>query len=169
MSNPSTLQTISQFFVLIGIIITGISSFTSYHFGKKADELKEKVSQQEITQSQIDRQDLKNMLEPFVDFAQSKFPHINQSDALKKLADEFRNLEEKTNIISEKTNILTDKTTSLENRISYYSLKSDEIKEIANVLKSYKNIKVSLYRENNPDIVPFVNNLIELLLKVDGP
>ena len=40
--NPGTLQTICQIFIVVGIIVTGIASFGSYYYGKKATTIENK-------------------------------------------------------------------------------------------------------------------------------
>ena len=50
--NPNFLQTVCQYVVAIGIILTAIGGLGSYYYGKKVDELK-KVTTTPITQNKI--------------------------------------------------------------------------------------------------------------------
>jgi len=54
---PGTLQTIFQIIILVGIIITGIGGFGSYHYGKKATAIKNEKQQenQQATNSKLDK------------------------------------------------------------------------------------------------------------------
>ena len=55
--NPGTLQTVFQIIMLVGIIVTGIGGFGSYHYGKKSTAIqneKQKENQQTTT-SKLDK------------------------------------------------------------------------------------------------------------------
>ena len=44
--NPGTLQTVFQIITLVGIIVTGIGGFGSYHYGKKATAIQNDKQQE---------------------------------------------------------------------------------------------------------------------------
>lgn len=154
----SSLQNLSQVLILIGIVITGLGGFGSYYFGKRNDGLKDKQTEQEINAAKEDRQELKEMLEPFIEYARVKYPENSDSTALSSLAEELKDLGQETKAIKEKTN-------ELENKISFYSLTTTDINEIAQVLSGYESIQISIYRESNPDVHPFVEQLKEVFNK----
>ncbi len=53
---PGTLQTVCQIIFAVGIIVTGLAGFGSYHYGKKASEVENK-KQQEKQQTIISKLD----------------------------------------------------------------------------------------------------------------
>lgn len=50
--SPEKLQTICQIIIFVGIIITAAGGYGSFHFGKKANKVKEQLSQQQNEQNE---------------------------------------------------------------------------------------------------------------------
>ena len=83
--NVETLQTLSQIFILLGIVATAAGGFGSYYFGKKA-ELGRRAELQTSLRS------LEEKLEPFVDLARQARPDADQDTALAGLREDIEKL-----------------------------------------------------------------------------
>jgi len=150
--NPNYLQTFSQILILIGVIFTAAGGFGSYYFGKKVDSEKELKAETELTIAKNERKELKDILQPFIVYAKEKYPNESDSSSLLKLSEDIKDLEKKTTEIN-------DKTLALEKKVAIWSLNGEQIKTISTELRKYENIDVIIYRENSPELEPFIDDL----------
>ena len=127
MINPSSLQNISQLLILIGIIATALGGFGSYYFGKKSDATREKEAQTELSEAKQERKELKDMLEPFITYAQEKYPNEADSSALSMLADDIKNLKQQTEDLKKKTD-------EVEKKVKIWRLTNEQIEIISKQL-----------------------------------
>lgn len=149
--NPSTLQTLSQIIIAVGVALTALGGFGSYYYGKIKETRKDEQAQEEIDDAKRERKEIYDLLEPFTEIANQKFPDETDSTALSKLASELSNLKKKTK--------------ELEKRITPPKLSSvNKIKLIKNLTK-YSKINVILRRENSPSLIPFIDDLVEVFEK----
>ncbi len=90
-------QNLSNLFILIGVLLTALGGYGSYHFGKKSDKQKEnsnEVVSQQLT-GKVDsllkgNSELKEQLLPFQEFAKNLYPSETNEKALKKLQEELQ-------------------------------------------------------------------------------
>ena len=59
-----TLQTISQFTILIGFVMMALGGFGSYHFGKKAEKTRQQETQNSFDKLLTQNQELNVQLKP---------------------------------------------------------------------------------------------------------
>jgi tetratricopeptide (TPR) repeat protein len=109
--NPSTLQTISQIGVVVGIILTGLGGFGAYYYGKVLDEQKDKAGSTKEQQLRADisklltgNELLQGRLEPFEKLAKQLHPSLDQEDALGKLHEELAHLDQRTGALQQQIN-----------------------------------------------------------------
>ncbi len=90
--NPQTVHTIFQWIVAGGILLTAVGGIGSLRYGKKVDIIKEQQSQATIDQATAERVELKELLEPFVDYAKQQFPNEDIERALDMLASQLKDV-----------------------------------------------------------------------------
>ena len=92
--NAESLQTMFQVMVVIGITLTALGGFGSYHFGKKSGDARAREFQQSVDELLTRSQTLEDKLEPFHELAQTARPDLDQDAALDSLRQEIEQLRE---------------------------------------------------------------------------
>ena len=92
--NPNTLQTICQWVVALGVVMTAFGGLGSFYYAKKVEKIKVQEAHQELAKAGTERAELKSLLEPFVNYAKQRFPEQDTKEALEKLAGELKDLQQ---------------------------------------------------------------------------
>ena len=89
---------------IIGLVLIGLGTyFTIFGQGKKNDQQNKILREQNeensdaLAKASKERTELKETLEPFVDYAREKFPDENINTALEKLGNELQNIRKDVN------------------------------------------------------------------------
>lgn len=106
--NPSTLQTISQIGVGVGLTLAAIGGFGAYHYGRIVEALKESEAstreqklQSDITKLLEGNEALQRRLEPFEATARELHPSLTKEDALERLREELEHLDKRTGMLQQ--------------------------------------------------------------------
>ena len=132
-----TLQTWSQIFILVGILLTGLGGFGAYHYGKKIETQKDgqnSVKEKELNskiENLIDgnnilvksNDDLKKQLKPFEVLIDKFYPNQEKDKAIENLTREMENLKSKSK--------------ELENKIKGREISESQRGELLSKLKSF--------------------------------
>lgn len=98
-----SLQTLFQFILIAGVILTAIGGFGTLHFSKINNELRNISHQYEV--NELNKKNdtltqgnlaLKEKLEPFYNLAHNMYPAIPTDNALERLANEIVQIKEDT-------------------------------------------------------------------------
>ena len=92
--SAESLQTLSQVAIVIGVLVTALGSFGSYHFGKKAENARNQELQSSVNELLTRSQTLEEKLEPFQELAQRARPDLDQDAALDSLRQDIERLRE---------------------------------------------------------------------------
>jgi len=92
--NPQTLLTTSHIIILIGVVLTGLGGFGTYHFGKKVDEVKESDAARLNAQIKA----LSTQLDSFEDIALKLYPNLSRDEAIEKLKINYEQLQKEIDL-----------------------------------------------------------------------
>ena len=92
--SAENLQMVFQVMVVIGISLTALSGFGSYHFGKEAQDARARELRTSVDELLIRSQTLEEKLEPFQELARTARPDLDQDAALDSLRREIERLRE---------------------------------------------------------------------------
>jgi tetratricopeptide (TPR) repeat protein len=86
---PETLQTVSQVFIVVGVVIAGLGGFGAYYYGNRVSDAKDRASEEQSARlnSKIDslagdNQRILEKLEPFLELARKQSPGESDDEAL---------------------------------------------------------------------------------------
>jgi hypothetical protein len=109
---PEMFQNISNVLILIGVILTALGGYGSYHFGKKNDKIREDTTAKQTVNfnEKIDslikgnqelkqgNKELNQQLLPFIAYARSLYPNDSDSTALEKLRKDIDDTKKELNL-----------------------------------------------------------------------